>query len=114
MPFLNSLRTQPISYDTTCSFPANQLVKDERRNYILMISHCPDLGSVFDWWKQVFLVAQPVRGAIQNWIVTHNQYGISILCLFLAHHFGGKKVLASQIGGCFIGLCFLAVTIIKL
>jgi len=68
----------PTSCHATSSFPANQHVRNKCRNFILMTSHCPDLGSGggSDWRKQIFLVAQPIRGTIQTWIVTHNQCGI--------------------------------------
>ena len=87
-----------------------------KRAEILMTSHCPNLGSSggSDWRKQRFLVAQPIRGTIQTWIVTHNQCGFIWILRFLRHYFVGKKVMASQNGGCFSGLLFLAVTIIKL
>ena len=58
-------------------------MRSKRRHFILLTSHCPDLGrsSGSDWKKQLFLVAQPIRGTIQTWIVTHNQCGIWIFSL---------------------------------
>ena len=75
MPFRNSLRAQPTSCDATSSIRVNQHVRNECRNFILMTSHCPDVGSSggSNWRKQLFLV---IRGTIQTWIVTHNQWGI--------------------------------------
>ena len=35
-------------------FPAKWRLKNERRNSILMTCHYPDLGSAFDWLKQIF------------------------------------------------------------
>ena len=54
-------------------------LRNDCRNSILMTCHYPDLGSTFDWLKQISHVAQPIRGTTQIWIVTHHQYGISAL-----------------------------------
>ena len=45
------------------------------QRFILMMCHCPDLGSASDWLKQVSLAARPIRITTQIWVVTHHQYG---------------------------------------
>ena len=49
------------------------------RNSILMKRHYPDLGRTSDCLKQISLAARPIRSTTQIWVVTHHQYGISML-----------------------------------
>ena len=44
-----------------------------------MTLHYPDPGSAYDWLKQIFLLAQPIRSTTQIWVVTRHQYEISAL-----------------------------------
>ena len=44
-----------------------------------MTRHYPDRGSAYDWLKQIFLLAQPIRSTTQIWVVTRHQYEISAL-----------------------------------
>ena len=44
-----------------------------------MTRHYRDLGSAYDWLKQIFLLAQPIRSTTQIWVVTRHQYEISAL-----------------------------------
>ena len=44
-----------------------------------MTRHYPDPGSAYDWLKQIFLLAQPIRSTTQIWVVTRHQYEISEL-----------------------------------
>ena len=44
-----------------------------------MTRHYPDPGSAYDWLKQIFLLAQPIRSTTQIWVVTRHQYEISAL-----------------------------------
>ena len=44
-----------------------------------MARHYPDPGSASDWLKQISHLAQTVRSITQIWVVTRQQYGISML-----------------------------------
>ena len=44
-----------------------------------MTRHYPDLGSASDWLKQISYSAQPIRSTTHIWVVTRQQYGISML-----------------------------------
>ena len=46
-----------------------------------MARHYLDLGSAFDWLKQISHAVRPIRGTTQFWVVTRHQYGISELVL---------------------------------
>ena len=74
-----SLRKQPTFGDATTGFPAKWTLRNEYRNSILMTCHYPDLGSAFDWLNQISHASRPTRSAIQIWVVTRHQYGISAL-----------------------------------
>ena len=39
--------------------------ENERRIFILMMHHNPDMGTASDWLKQISHEAQPVRSTIQ-------------------------------------------------
>ena len=56
-----------------------QKVYTDDRNSILITCHCPDLGSTFDCFKQIFLAAQPIRSTTQILVVTISKEGISVL-----------------------------------
>ena len=56
-----------------------QKLYTDDRNTILMTCHCPDLGSAFDCFKQIFLAAQPIRSTTQILVVTISKEGISVL-----------------------------------
>ena len=60
-----------------------------------MTFHYPDLGSAFDWVKEISLVAPPIENTGQIWVVTHHQYGISP-GLFLRSHFAGKLLVVPR------------------
>ena len=42
-----------------------------------MTRHYADLGSAFDWLKQISLPERPIRSTTQILVVTRHQYGIS-------------------------------------
>ena len=42
-----------------------------------MTHHYTDLGSDFDWLKQISLAAQPIRSTTRTWVVPCHQYRIS-------------------------------------
>ena len=42
-----------------------------------MTRHYSDLGSAFDWLKQISLPERPIRSTTQILVVTRHQYGIS-------------------------------------
>ena len=60
-----------------------------------MTFHYPDLGSAFDWLKEISLAALPIENTGQIWVVTHHQYGISPV-LFLRSHFAGKLLVVPR------------------
>ena len=51
--------------ETINSFPAKWSLRNERRIFILMMHHNPDMGTASDWLKQISHEAQPVRSTIQ-------------------------------------------------
>ena len=55
--------------------------------------------SDFDCLKQISHAARPIRNAIQTWVVTRCQHGIS--ALVLRRHFAGKPVVALRNVDCF-------------
>ena len=56
---------------TTTGFPAKWWLWNE---------HYPDLSSAStDWLRQISLSAGPIRSTTQTLVVTHHQYGISVL-----------------------------------
>ena len=65
---------------------------------MLMIRHCPDLGSASAWWKQISYTARPIRSTTQIWVVTYHQYGISALVS------QGKLLVASLNVACLLRL----------
>ena len=70
-----SMRKQPIFRDATPRFPAKWRLTDECRHSIMMKFHDPDLGSAFDWLKQIF----SHRRTTQIRVVSRRQYRISAL-----------------------------------
>ena len=52
--------------DTNTSFPAKWCLWNDRRNSILMKCQHQNLGSVYDWLKQISLVARPIRSTTQT------------------------------------------------
>ena len=51
--------------ETINSLPAKWSLRNERRIFILMMHHNPDMGTASDWLKQISHEAQPVRSTIQ-------------------------------------------------
>ena len=58
-----------------------------------------DLGSAYDWLKEISLTVRPIRITTQIWVVTHFCSRCSDLILF-----GEKPVVASRNVGCFLRL----------
>ena len=75
----SGLRKQPTFGDATTGFPTKRHLRNEGRNFTLMMRHYPDLGTASDWSCHVGNLIQPIRGTTQMWVVTHHQYGISAL-----------------------------------
>ena len=75
----SNLRKQPTFGDVTTDLPTKWRLIYERRNFILMTRHYPDLGSASDWLNQISHAARPIRSTTQIWVVTRHQYGISAL-----------------------------------
>ena len=63
----------------TTDFPEKQRLRNKCKNSILMTHHYPDLGSTSDWLKKISHEAWPIRSTTQIRVVTHHQYGISVL-----------------------------------
>ena len=61
--------------DAFIGFPAKWLLRNERRNSILMTCHYSDLASASDWLRQLYLGAQ----YHQIGVMTLHQRGISAL-----------------------------------
>ena len=95
-----SLRKQSTFGDTTTGFPAKWRLRNERRNSLLMMHYYPYLGRASDWLNQIFFAARPIRSTNEIWVVTHHQYQMEFLRLFLRHHLVGKR---SKVG-CFLRL----------
>ena len=98
----NSLRKQTKFRDATTGFPAKWLLRNERRNSILMTRHTPDMGSASDWSWRLGNLIQPIRSTTQIWVVTRHQDGISALVSQTS--FGGEPALASSNVGRFLRL----------
>ena len=58
--FWINLRKQPTFRDPTW-FPAKWRLRNKRSNSILMTCHFLDLGSAFDWLKQISLAPRPIK-----------------------------------------------------
>ena len=97
-----SLRKQPTFGGATTGFPAKWRLRNWRRNSILMTRHYPDQGSASDWSCRVGNLIQPIRSTTQIWVVTHHQYGISVLVF--KHHLGRKLLVALPNVCCFLRL----------
>ena len=76
---ITRLRKQLTFCDATTDLQAKRRLRNEHRNSILMTRHYPDLGSAFDWLKQISHAARPIRSTTQIWVVTRLQCGISAL-----------------------------------
>ena len=70
-----SRRRQLTFCDAFIGFPAKWLLRNERRNSILMTCHYSDLASASDWLRQLYLGAQ----YHQIGVMTLHQRGISAL-----------------------------------
>ena len=69
-----------------------------------MTHHYPDLGSASDRLNQISHAARPIRSTTQIWVVTRDQYGLSMHVS--QTHLTGKPVVASPNVGCFLRLDF--------
>ena len=56
------------------------------RSDVCEMSTNPDLGSASDWLRQISLSAGPIRSTTQILVVTHHQYGISVLISRTSFH----------------------------
>ena len=74
-------------------------LRNERRNFILMTRHYPDLGSASDWLKKIFHAARPIRSTTKIWVMTRYQYAIP--APVSQKSFSGKPVVQSQNVSCF-------------
>ena len=74
-------------------FPHEMTSEQRLQKFHTIDVRYPDLGNAPDWLKQISLVTQPSRSTTQIWVVTRNQYGISVNGAQTS--FGGKPVVAS-------------------
>ena len=65
--------------NATNGFPTKRRLRNKCRNFILRWRVTTQWGSTPDWLKQISQVAQPIRSSTQICVVTHHQYGISVL-----------------------------------
>ena len=100
---MSSLRKQPTFGDASTGFPAKWRLRNERRNFILMTRHYPDLSNASDWLNQISYAARPIRRTTRIWVVTRHHY--EILRSFLRRHLSGKPVVTAPNVGCFLRLC---------
>ena len=76
----HSLRKQTTFHGATTGFPVKLwCLRNKCRNSILMMHHYQDLCSASDWLCCMTNLLQPIRSTTQIWVVTHHQYGISVL-----------------------------------
>ena len=66
---------QPTFRNATIGFPAKWRLRNERRNSTVTTCYCLDRNAS-DWFKQISLVARPVRSTAAIRVVTRHQYGI--------------------------------------
>ena len=66
---LSRLRKQPAFRDFSTGFPTKWRLRNVRRNSILMTCHYTELGTAFDWLKQVSVAARPIRSTNLIWVV---------------------------------------------
>ena len=66
---------QPTFRNVTIGFPAKWRLRNERRNSTVTTCYCLDRNAS-DWFKQISLVARPVRSTAAIRVVTRHQYGI--------------------------------------
>lgn len=82
----DSVRKQPTFRDTTFAFPSKRLLRNKRRNSVVMTFHYPVLGSTSD------LSCREGNLLSQSEALPRS---------FLSGHFAGKQVVASPDVGCF-------------
>ena len=85
----DSLRKQPTFRDTTFAFPSKRLLRNKRRNSVVMTFHYPVLGSTSD-------LSCPEGNLLSQ--------SEALPRSFLSGHFAGKQVVASPDVGCFLRL----------
>ena len=66
---LSRLRKQPAFRDFSTGFPTKWRLRNVRRNSILMTCHYTELGTAFDWLKQVSVAARSIRSTNLIWVV---------------------------------------------
>ena len=75
------LRKQPTFCNITTGFPMIWCLRNECRNSRLMMCYYWDLSTIvlLIICGHVRNLLQPIRSTSQIWVVTHRQYGISVL-----------------------------------
>ena len=61
-------------------FPREMTSEQASANPILMTRHYPDVGSAFDWLKQISLAARQIRSTIHIWVATRHLYRVCARC----------------------------------
>lgn len=85
----DSVRKQPTFRDTTFAFPSKRLLRNKRRNSVVMTFHYPVLGSTSD------------LSCREGNLLSQSE---ALPRLILSGHFAGKQVVASPDVGCFLRL----------
>ena len=65
------METAAVGWEKKPTFAAPLLVSQWNDVWEMSVEiQYPDLGSASDWLKQIFHMAQPIRGTTQTWVVT--------------------------------------------
>ena len=54
--------------------------KQASANPILMTCHYPNVGTAFDWLKQISLAARQIRSTTHIWVATRHHYRVCARC----------------------------------
>ena len=57
-------------------FPCEMTSKQASANPILMTCHYPNVGTAFDWLKQISLAARQIRSTTHIWVATRHHYRV--------------------------------------
>ena len=61
-------------------FPCEMTSKQASANPILMTCHYPNVGTAFDWLKQISLAARQISSTTHIWVATRHHYRVCARC----------------------------------
>ena len=61
-------------------FPCEMTSKQPSANPILMTCHYPNVGTAFDWLKQISLAARQISSTTHIWVATRHHYRVCARC----------------------------------